>query len=204
MASTCKKAYILLTTENTFFFNIFLLKCMPCIYNPMHFKKDQANIQALLDSVSKINVIILVYAANLDLKIWPTNIGAQKIYNSIFEIFKMIQTSFQIHDNLKISRFYKEILLRANTNIEMIWNIHIIGFSNGNIKFRDQKLIQKFYIIIKVLTIIKNIEFINKKKFTKATLNKKLKTFMLYITALKALLFEIIIHFYNKVQIAIL
>ena len=42
------------------------------------------------------------YAKKLDLKVWQTNIGAQKINSSALEIFKMVIADFQMKD--KISR----------------------------------------------------------------------------------------------------
>lgn len=68
MIEAYNKVYTPPTIDNTFSFNTFLLKCMPYIYYPVQFKKDQANIQALLDFVSKIHIINPVYIARLRLK----------------------------------------------------------------------------------------------------------------------------------------
>lgn len=46
---------------------------------PIRFEKDQVKTQALIESISEINVITLLYAIKLVLKIWATNIVAQKI-----------------------------------------------------------------------------------------------------------------------------
>lgn len=45
------------------------LKYILCIHHPMRFKKDQAKIQALLDSGSEVNPITLACAARLGLKV---------------------------------------------------------------------------------------------------------------------------------------
>lgn len=50
------------------------LKYVPCIHHPMRFKKDQAKVQALLNSSSKVNAMNLVYTAKLGLKHWPTDV----------------------------------------------------------------------------------------------------------------------------------
>lgn len=52
------------------------LKRVPYIYYLMRFKKDQIKVQALLDSDSKIIIMIPTYTAKLSLKVWPTDIKA--------------------------------------------------------------------------------------------------------------------------------
>lgn len=56
--------------------------------------------QALIDLGNEINAMTPKYTLKLDLKICSTNIKAQKIDGSIFEMFEMILTSFQIEDKL--------------------------------------------------------------------------------------------------------
>lgn len=51
------------------------LKCLLCIYLLIYFMKDQAKVQALLDSSAKVNVMILVYIAILSFKLESTNIN---------------------------------------------------------------------------------------------------------------------------------
>lgn len=50
------------------------LKCIPYIHHPLQFKKDQIEIQALLDSGIKVNTMTLAYVAKLGLKVRLTNI----------------------------------------------------------------------------------------------------------------------------------
>lgn len=109
---TCKKTYISSVIKNglpllldtppldIFPFDTPLLKCMPCIYHLVYLKKDQAKVQVLLNFNSKINTITPVYIARLGLKICPTNARAQKIDGSIFAMFKMVLTYFQLKDKL--------------------------------------------------------------------------------------------------------
>lgn len=83
MIKICKEVYISFATKNSFSlpfaFNIFLFKRILYIYYPLRFKKDQINIQALINSNNEINAMTLVYAANLELKIRPTSIKVLKI-----------------------------------------------------------------------------------------------------------------------------
>lgn len=48
------------------------------IHYPVQFKKDAHgnHVQALIDSGSEVNAMAIVYASKLDLKVYPTNIGA--------------------------------------------------------------------------------------------------------------------------------
>lgn len=80
--------------------------------------------------------------------------------------------------------FEKKILL-ANTSIKMGLKKNFFSFSNINIQFAKKTLIQRFYIIKKSLPFDEQVEFINKKKFAKAAINKIFKIFKIYIIALK-------------------
>lgn len=75
----------------------------------------------------------------------------------------------------------------ANINVEVILSIFFLTFSNANIEFVRKKLICRFYTTFKALPTTKQVDFINKKEFDKAVLNKDSKTFMVHIIALKAL-----------------
>lgn len=56
-----------------------LLKCFSWIYYQLHFEKNLAQVQALLDFGDQINIITRVYLAKLRLKFQHTNIIAQKL-----------------------------------------------------------------------------------------------------------------------------
>ena len=56
-----------------------VLDWLPCIYYLFYFKKKIANVQALINLGSEINAMTQAYTGNLALKVWPTNVGAQKI-----------------------------------------------------------------------------------------------------------------------------
>lgn len=53
--------------------------------------------------------------------------------------------------------------------------------------FIKRKFILRFYTTTKALPNIKQVKFLNKKKFTKAALNKNFKSFVIYIIALEIL-----------------
>lgn len=64
------------------------------MHYPIQFMKNQVKIKALLNFGKNVNTITFVYIAKLGFKLQQTNIGAQKIYSSIFKKFKIILTSF--------------------------------------------------------------------------------------------------------------
>lgn len=73
---TCKETYISPTTENSFplllntsLLVIFLFKGILCIYHPLYFKKNQAEVKALLDFSSETNAITPAYVTRLGFKI---------------------------------------------------------------------------------------------------------------------------------------
>lgn len=114
---TCNKAYTPLIAENSLplplplllntpSLDIFLLKRISYIYHPVYFRKNQAKVQILLDSGSEVNVINSAYTAKLYLKVYPTDIRAQKIDGSTLKIFEMVLASFQIKDKLSKAYFF--------------------------------------------------------------------------------------------------
>ena len=52
------------------------------------------NIQALINLSNKINTITSSYILKLGLKIWKTNIKAQKIDSFSLKLFEIVLTSF--------------------------------------------------------------------------------------------------------------
>ncbi len=74
------------------------LKCVPCIHYPVHFKKSQNEIQALIDSGSGVNAMTPAYAAKLGLQVRSSNLGVQKINGSTLVTHGMLLASFQVED----------------------------------------------------------------------------------------------------------
>ena len=64
------------------------------IYYPVQFKKDTTEVQALIDSGSKVNTMAPAYAKKLGFRVQKTNVGAQKINRSILKIFGMVIAGF--------------------------------------------------------------------------------------------------------------
>lgn len=62
MTEAYNEAYIVAPAVGSF---TPLLKRIPCIYYPLRFKKNQAEIQSLIDSNNKVNTMILAYIKRL-------------------------------------------------------------------------------------------------------------------------------------------
>lgn len=108
-----------------------LLDKVSSIHYLVYFKKNK--IRALINSCSKVNIKILVYAAQLTLKAQKTNVSAQKIDGSILQRFEMVLRSFWVKDKSEKAHFFQEIFLLADTSVEMFFEIFFLTFSNVDI-----------------------------------------------------------------------
>lgn len=66
-----------------------------CIRYPVQFQGGQVHkVKVLIDSGSMVNAMTPAYVTQLDLTIQKTNIGAQKIDDSLLETYDMASASF--------------------------------------------------------------------------------------------------------------
>ena len=84
----------------------------------------------------------------------------------------------------------------ADISVKMVLGMLFLTFSNLNIKFSKKKLTWRFYTAAKALPITKPIEFIDKKKFAKATLNENIEAFVMHVIFLN--LSSMFIHLARK------
>ena len=72
-----------------------ILERLSCIHYPLRFRKDKENeVQALIDLGGVVNAMTPAYASKLGLKVYYTNVEAQKIDDSTLETFGMVLASF--------------------------------------------------------------------------------------------------------------
>lgn len=135
---------------------------------------------------SKLNSIMPVFVAKLDLKFKSIKKSTKNINNSLLIILNIITTQFSIQNSLKKARFLEKSFLLFNINIKVISKIFFLIFSNTNIKFIAGEFPQNFYQVIKVLLMVKRLKVINKHKFVKIDLNTSLKIFVIYIVVSNA------------------
>ena len=104
------------------------------IHYPFQFQKNKkATIWALIDSSSEVNAMAPAYAATLGLKVYQTNIGAQKIDGLLFKTFRLVIASFQVEDNLGRAQFFQGSTLLADTGMKLILEMSFLTLSNANI-----------------------------------------------------------------------
>lgn len=73
----------------------------------------------------------------------------------------------------------------AKTNMKTIFGMSFPFLSNTDVNFDAEKLTSRKYIIIELMSIAKRLELIDKHKFMEAALNRGLKAFVVYVTALE-------------------
>ena len=120
MTKTSKKKYVYLTR-------------VLCIYYPFCFLKNNVGVRALIDLESEVNAIILAYALKLALKVYSTNVEAQKIDGSTFEIFEIVLASLLVEDKLGKARLFQETFLLANTSAKIVLSIPFFTLNNANV-----------------------------------------------------------------------
>lgn len=143
------------------------------------------------------------YILKLGFKTCNINVKAQKIDSSTLKMFQIVLTSFQVKDKLGKARFFQKIFLLIDVSIEVILRMLFLILNNANIQFAKKKLTWKFYTIVKVLSTIKKIRIMNKKKFAKMALDKNIKGFVVYLTSFSLNKPTIIIHLARKAHIAL-
>ena len=116
------------------------LERVPCVHYPIHFRKDTADVKALIDSGSEVNAMTPAYASKLGLQVRHTDVGAQKIDGSTLETFGMVLASFQVEDKLGRIRFFQETFLLANISAEIVLGMPFLTLSNANVQFVEKEL----------------------------------------------------------------
>ena len=128
--------------------------------------------------------MILAYVLKLSVRVYHTNVGIQKIDDSILEIFGMVSASFQVENKLEKVRFFQETFLLADIIIKMFLDMLFLIFSNTNISYIEKQLIWRSYTIAKALPNTKQVKLINKKKLAKVALDENSETFVIYVASL--------------------
>ena len=108
------------------------LEWVSCIWYLVIFK-DQ--IEALLDSERKVNVMSQVFVYQLDLKIWKTNVKVQTIDGTTLETYKIVISTFSIWNKDNKERFFEESFLLADIKPDIVFGILFLTMNNTDIDF---------------------------------------------------------------------
>ena len=80
------------------------------------------------------------FTYQLGLKIWKTNIGAQKIDGTTLEICGIIVFPFSILDKDNKESFFKESFLLTDVNLNIVFEMFFLTMSNADIDFQAWNL----------------------------------------------------------------
>ena len=80
------------------------------------------------------------FASQLGLKIWKTNVRAQKIDNTTLETYMMIVFTFSMLDKDNKERFFKQSFLLADVKLDTIFKMPFLTMSNADVDFQARNL----------------------------------------------------------------
>ncbi len=98
----------------------------------------------------------------------------------------MVSASFSLQNSLGKVRFFEETFLLADTSIEVVLTMPFQALSNADFQFYAEELIWRSYTTAEALPITSRIELIDKREFARSALNKNSNTFVIHVSALKA------------------
>lgn len=99
----------------------------------------------------------------------------------------MVIAEFSVQNKSDKICFFEETFLLVDTSIEVYLWLSFLALSNVVIPFNTKSFTWKFYSAAEVLLTDKRVKLINKKKFTRADLDKNTKAFVIHIAAPKVL-----------------
>ena len=117
-----------------------ILDRVPYVHYLVQFQKDELTIWVLINSGSEINTITPAYAINLGFKVWRTNVGAQKIDNSLLATYRMVIAAFQVLDKLERAHFFQKSFLLADTSMEVILGMPFITFAMQTVSLQRKSI----------------------------------------------------------------
>ena len=94
-------------------------------------------VNTLIDLGIEVNIMNLDLGKKLVLQVYKTKIDIQKIDSSKLDIFDMVRASFLVENKERKSRFFEEIFLLIDINIDIALGIPVFIFSNIEIDFLD-------------------------------------------------------------------
>lgn len=80
------------------------------------------------------------FAHQLDLKVWKTNIEAQKVDSTTLETYKIVVSTFSVLDKDGRKRLFENRFLLADVKPDIVLAILFLAMSNTDIDFQDQNL----------------------------------------------------------------
>ena len=97
--------------------------------------KNGAQVQALVDSDSKVNAIHPTFAKQLGFSIRPTDVEIQKTDNTILNTHEMVVATFSVVDKANQVKFFEETFLVTNVSPEVVLGMPFVTLSGANVDF---------------------------------------------------------------------
>ena len=116
------------------------LKHVLYIHYPVQFKKNTAEVWALIDSRSEVNTMAPAYTKKLGLRVQKTDVGTQKTGGSTLETYGMAIAGFQVQDKFGKARFFQETFLVADTSVEVVLGMLFLAFNMVEVDIVEKEL----------------------------------------------------------------
>ncbi len=100
--------------------------------------KDQ--IKALLNSGSEVNIMSQAFSLKLGLKIWITNVMAQKIDGITLEIYGIVVSLFFMSNQNGKEKFFQKSFLLVNVKQDVVLEMLFLTMNNVDIDFQTRNL----------------------------------------------------------------
>ena len=149
------------------------------IYYLINFGKK--SVSALLDSGSEVNAVYPAFAKELGLPIRPTDVGAQKIDNTMLTTYGIVVAAFLIEDKANRVRFFEKIFLVANVSPEVVHGMPFLILNSANVDFLGREIRWRTYSTEEALPTTRRIKLVDKKEFAAAALDPEHETYVVYI-----------------------
>ena len=95
---------------------------------------------ALVDSGNEVNVMYLTFVEKLGLVVQTTNVGTQKIDDTILETYKIVVAAFSMTDKANRVRFFADSFLVANVSSDVVFGMLFLTLSSAEVDFSKRKL----------------------------------------------------------------
>ncbi len=89
-----------------------------------------------MDSGSEVNAINQAFVSQLGLKIWKTNVEAQKIDGTTLETYGIVVSTFSILDKDSKERFFEKSFLLADVKPDVVLEMPFQTMNNADVAFQ--------------------------------------------------------------------
>ena len=140
--------------------------------------------QALVDSGSEVNAMHPSFPKQLGLPIRPTDVGVQKIDDTMLDTHGMVVAAFSVVDKANRVKFFEKTFLVANVSPKVVLGMLFLTLSGVDVDFSGRELRWRTYIIEKALPTTRRVELVGKKEFAAAALDPEHEIYVVHVASL--------------------